>query len=109
MRQSFRLLVTGSRTWDDDAVIEHALAAVLARHPRESSLSVGPALAEPMPSPSPTPHGPWASRSRLILLTGTATAGLDSAPARKTGPNRNVGGSVTRHRAEARADLLAER
>jgi YspA, cpYpsA-related SLOG family len=33
MRQSFRLLVTGSRTWDDDAVIEHALAAVLARHP----------------------------------------------------------------------------
>jgi YspA, cpYpsA-related SLOG family len=33
MRQPFRLLVTGSRTWDDIAVIEHALAAILARHP----------------------------------------------------------------------------
>ena len=33
MRQPFRLLVTGSRTWDDTAVIEHALAAILARHP----------------------------------------------------------------------------
>jgi hypothetical protein len=32
MRQSFRLLVTGSRTWDDSAVIEHALAVILARH-----------------------------------------------------------------------------
>ena len=33
MRQPFRLLVTGSRTWGDTAVIEHALAAILARHP----------------------------------------------------------------------------
>ena len=33
MRQPFRLLVTGSRTWDDTAVIEHALTAILARHP----------------------------------------------------------------------------
>ena len=33
MRQPFRLLVIGSRTWDDPAVIEHALAAILARHP----------------------------------------------------------------------------
>jgi hypothetical protein len=33
----------------------------------------------------------------------------DSAPTRRTGANRNVGGSVTRHRAEARADPLAER
>jgi hypothetical protein len=33
MRQPFRLLVTGGRTWDDTTVIEHALAAILARHP----------------------------------------------------------------------------
>jgi hypothetical protein len=33
MRQPFRLLVTGSRTWDDAAVIEDALAVILARHP----------------------------------------------------------------------------
>ena len=33
MRQPFRLLVAGSRTWDDTAVIEHALAATLAPHP----------------------------------------------------------------------------
>jgi hypothetical protein len=33
MRQPFRLLVTGSRTWDDTTVIEHALAVILARHP----------------------------------------------------------------------------
>ena len=33
MRQPFRLLLTGSRTWDDTPAIEHALAAILARHP----------------------------------------------------------------------------
>lgn len=33
MRQPFRLLLTGSRTWDDTLVIEYALAAILARHP----------------------------------------------------------------------------
>jgi hypothetical protein len=33
MCQPFRLLLTGSRAWDDDAVIGHALAAILARHP----------------------------------------------------------------------------
>jgi YspA, cpYpsA-related SLOG family len=33
MRQPFRLLVTGSRTWDDIPAVEHALAAILARHP----------------------------------------------------------------------------
>jgi hypothetical protein len=32
MSQPFRLLLTGSRTWDDTADIEHALAAILARH-----------------------------------------------------------------------------
>ena len=33
MRPPFRLLVTGSRTWDDPTTIEHALAVILARHP----------------------------------------------------------------------------
>jgi len=32
MRQPFRLLVTDSRTWDDIPVVEHAPAAILARH-----------------------------------------------------------------------------
>jgi YspA, cpYpsA-related SLOG family len=33
MRQPFRLLVTGSRTWRDVRVIEQALAVILDRHP----------------------------------------------------------------------------
>src|SRR5215469_16729271 len=33
MRQPFRLLVTGSRTWHDIPAIEQALAVILARHP----------------------------------------------------------------------------
>jgi hypothetical protein len=33
MRQPFRLLVTGSRTWHDVQAIEQALAVILARHP----------------------------------------------------------------------------
>ena len=33
MPEPFRLLVTGSRTWDDISRVEHALAAILARHP----------------------------------------------------------------------------
>jgi hypothetical protein len=33
VRQPFRLLVTGPRTWDDVAIIEHALAVILDRHP----------------------------------------------------------------------------
>ena len=33
MRQPFRLLLTGSRTWDDTHIIEHALAMILAHHP----------------------------------------------------------------------------
>lgn len=32
MRQPLRLLVTGSRTWDDIPTVGHALAAILARH-----------------------------------------------------------------------------
>ena len=33
MRQPFRLLVTGSRTWHDARTIEQALAVILDRHP----------------------------------------------------------------------------
>ena len=33
MRPAFRLLVTGSRTWDDPRTIGQALAVILARHP----------------------------------------------------------------------------
>jgi hypothetical protein len=33
MPEPFRLLVTGSRTWDDVSRVEHALAVILARHP----------------------------------------------------------------------------
>jgi YspA, cpYpsA-related SLOG family len=33
MGQPFRLLVTGSRTWDDTTAIEQVLAVILARHP----------------------------------------------------------------------------
>jgi SLOG family YspA-like protein len=34
MRQPFRLLVTGSRTWNDARTIEQALAVILDRHPQ---------------------------------------------------------------------------
>ena len=33
MRQPFRLLITGSRTWNNIPAVEHALAVILARHP----------------------------------------------------------------------------
>ena len=33
MRQPFRLPVTGSRTWNDSAIIEHALPAILTPPP----------------------------------------------------------------------------
>lgn len=36
MCQPIRLLVTGSRTGDDTAVIEHALAVIVARHSESS-------------------------------------------------------------------------
>jgi hypothetical protein len=58
MRQPFRLLVTGSRTWNDGRTIEQALAVILDRHP-EGVLQVhGACPAEPTPSPPPTPPGP---------------------------------------------------
>jgi hypothetical protein len=41
MREPFRLLLTGSRTWDDTSVIEHALAVILARHPERVLLVHG--------------------------------------------------------------------
>jgi hypothetical protein len=37
MRQPFRLLVTGSRTWNDSAIIERTLAAIQVRHPGQCS------------------------------------------------------------------------
>jgi YspA, cpYpsA-related SLOG family len=51
MRQPFRLLVTGSRTWDDVPAIERALAVVLARHPEGVLLvhGAGPAPADCRP------------------------------------------------------------
>jgi hypothetical protein len=33
MRPPFRLLVTGSRTWDDPRTVEQALPVILTRHP----------------------------------------------------------------------------
>jgi YspA, cpYpsA-related SLOG family len=42
--QPFRLLVTGSRAWDDIAVVEHALAAILAHHPEGVLLVHGACL-----------------------------------------------------------------
>jgi hypothetical protein len=54
MRQTFRLFVTGSRTWDDIAAVEHALAVILAHHPEGVLLMHGACPAEPTPSPRPT-------------------------------------------------------
>jgi hypothetical protein len=41
MRQPFRLLVTGSRTWTDTRTIEQALAMILDRHPEGVLLVYG--------------------------------------------------------------------
>jgi YspA, cpYpsA-related SLOG family len=38
---TFRLIVTGSRTWTDTTAIERALAAILARHPEGVQLVHG--------------------------------------------------------------------
>jgi hypothetical protein len=54
--------------------------------------------------------GPSGRRMRSAAPTlDTAPTHKDSAPARRTWASRNVGGSVTRHRAKARADPLAGR
>ena len=41
MREPFRLLVTGSRTWHDIPAIERALAVILDRHPEGVLLVYG--------------------------------------------------------------------
>ena len=79
MRQPFRLLVTGSRTWNDSAIIEHALAASLVRHLRQCSWYTGPARTEPTPSLPPTPRRHRATASRRTQRTGAATAGPPSS------------------------------
>jgi len=61
MRPPFRLLVTGSRTWDDPCTIGQALAVILVRHPADAIAAAY--AARP------------ATRSRRIRPTGTATAG----------------------------------
>jgi hypothetical protein len=58
MRQPFRLLVTGSRSWTDARTIEQALAVILDRHPKASCSCTARAPAEPTPSPLPTQPGP---------------------------------------------------
>jgi len=58
MGQPFRLLVTGSRSWDDGGTIEQALAVILDRHPEGVRWCTAPVPAEPTPSPTPTPPGP---------------------------------------------------
>jgi len=57
MRQPFRLLVTGSRTWHDARTIEQALAVILDRHPEGVLLVHCASPGEPTPSPLPTPPG----------------------------------------------------
>ena len=75
MRQPFRLLVIGSRTWDDPAVIEHALAATLAPHPGGVLLVHGACPAEPTPSQRRMPPGHPDTTSRPTRRTGAVTAG----------------------------------
>jgi len=84
MRQPFRLPVTGSRTWNDSAIIEHAPAAILARYPRQRSWYTGPARMEPTPSLPPTPPIQRATASRRTQQTGAATTG----PPSSSGPPR---------------------
>ena len=74
MRQTFRLLVTRSRTWDDTHIIEHALAVILAHHPRSVPGPQG-MPAEPTPSLLPTPTGHPDTTARHTPRTGTVTAG----------------------------------
>jgi hypothetical protein len=74
MRHTFRLFVTGSRTWDDIAAVEHALAEVLAHHPEGVLLMHGAcprgadAIAAAYAARTP------ATRLRRTRRTGTGTA-----------------------------------
>ncbi|MGO9781403.1 MAG: SLOG family protein [Streptosporangiaceae bacterium] len=75
MRPPFRLLVTGSRTWDDSATIGQALVVILDRHPGGVLLVHGAhprgadAIAAAYAARTP------ATRSRRTRQTGTVTAG----------------------------------
>jgi hypothetical protein len=83
MCQPFRLLVTGSRTWDDVRAIEQALAVILARHPEGYCWCMARARAQPTPSP-PTRPGPPVTRSRRIPPASGATGELqDTAGTRR--------------------------
>ena len=76
MGQPFRLLVTGSRTWDDVGTIEQALAVILDRHPEGVLLVHGAcprgadAIAAAYAARTP------ATGSRRIRRTGAGTGEL---------------------------------
>ena len=76
MGQPFRLLVTGSRSWDDGGTIEQALAVILDRHPEGVLLVHGAcprgadAIADAYAARTP------ATAPRRIPPTGTATGEL---------------------------------
>ena len=60
VRQRFRLLVTGSRTWHDVQAVEQALAVILDRHPEGVLLVYGACLVR---TASFGPIGPASSGS----------------------------------------------
>jgi hypothetical protein len=74
MRPPFRLLVTGSRTWDDPCTIGQALAVILVRHPGGVVLVHG-ACPRGADAIAAAYAARPATRSRRIRPTGTATAG----------------------------------
>ena len=74
MRLPFRLLVTGSRTWDDPRTVEQALAVILARHP-EGVVLVHGACPRGADAIAAAYAARPATRSRRTRQTGTATAG----------------------------------
>jgi len=73
MRQPLRPLLTGSRTWDNTSLIEHALE-VLARHPEGVLLVHG---ADAIAAAYASGHGDTASRR--TRRTGGAAAGAPSS------------------------------
>lgn len=75
MRQPFRLLVTGSRTWDDTAVIEHALAVILARHPEGVLLVHGTCQCGADAIAAPYAARTRGTASKHTQQTGVVTAG----------------------------------
>ena len=81
MGQPFRLLVTGSRTWDDVRVIEQALAVILDRHPGGVLLVHGACPRGADAIAPPTPPGPRATAPRSIPPTGAGTGELPGTAA----------------------------